>query len=597
MLRILLTSLVSILLLSCSASEIKNEKNVDWAKGMVWYQLFPERFYNGDPGNDPSYKDVQGVENMPEWQVQPWTVDWYKLQPWEAQRSDKFYESVFFRMCGGDLQGVIDKLDYLQDLGIEGVYFNPLFESPSLHKYNGDSYHHIDDNFGPDPAGDKADLAKANETDDPKTWIWTSADSLFLELIQEMHRRDMRIVIDGVFNHLGDWSFAFKDVKKNQQKSIYKDWFDIEAWDDPATPQNEFKYKGWWGVQTLPELAEDSLGLVSGPREYVFASTQRWMDPNGDGDPSDGIDGWRLDVAEEVALPFWLEWNALVKSINSGAITVAEIWNDASEWIKSGAFDGTMNYQFSMAVQAFFIHQQKTIDNKTFAQKLQKLNNNYGPETSQILWNLMDSHDTDRLASMIVNPDRDYDRKAGPRDFPDYQVRKPNEQEYQVLKQIAAFQMTYSGAPMIYYGTEAGMWGGDDPDDRKPMLWPDMVYENEAHHPLEGKKRPDDLNKFDSDLYQFYAKLIQIRRENPVLQTGSIQIPDQTGNHSVMLFKRQDSKTAAFLLFNKSNQTETVKIDLAGEYQDAWTGQIIEAETSAQSISIPARGFRILLKQ
>ena len=150
---------------------------------------------------------------------------------------------------------------------------------------------------------------------------------------------------------------------------------------------------------------------------------------------------------------------------------------------------------------------------------------------------------------------------------------------------------------MIYYGTEAGMWGGDDPDDRKPMLWPDMVFENETHHPLAEKKRPNDLNKFDSDLYQFYAKLIQIRRENPVLQTGSIQIPDQSDNSSVMLFKRQNSRTDALLLFNKSNQTETVQVEVAGKYQDVWNDQIIEAETSAQSISIPARGFRILLKQ
>ncbi len=540
---------------------------------------------------------MQGAENIPGWQVQPWMADWYKLQPWEARRSDNFYKSVFFRMCGGDLQGVIDKLDYLYDLGIQGVYFNPLFESPSLHKYNGSSYHHIDDNFGPDPAGDKARLLAAQETDDPATWIWTSADSLFLQLIQEMHRRDMHIVIDGVFNHLGDRSFAFQDVKKNQQNSIYKDWFDIEAWDDPATPQNEFKYKGWWGVQTLPELAEDSLGLVSGPREYVFSATRRWLDPNGDGDPADGIDGWRLDVAEEVALPFWLEWNALVKSINPGAITVAEIWNDASEWIKSGAFDGTMNYQFSMALQAFFINQQKTIDASAFAQKLDKLNKNYGNETSQLLWNLMDSHDTDRLASMIVNPDRDYDRMAGPRDNPDYDVRKPNGQEYKVLMQVAAFQMTYSGAPMIYYGTEAGMWGGDDPDDRKPMLWPDMAFENESHHPLTGKKRPDDMNKFDSDLYHFYKKLIRIRRENPVLQTGSLQIPEQLENGSVMFFKRKNDKRSALLLFNKLKKTATVELALSGEYKDVWDDQIVNTEIPTSSITIPAKGFRILLSQ
>ena len=146
------------------------------------------------------------------------------------------------------------------DLGINAIYFNPVFEAESLHKYDTGSYHHIDDNFGPDPSGDKKRLKEANENENPGTWIWTSADSTFLKLIQEAHKRGIRIVIDGVFNHSGRAFFAFQDILKNGKNSRYKDWYDILSWDDPATKENEFDYKAWWGVKTLPEFAEDENG-------------------------------------------------------------------------------------------------------------------------------------------------------------------------------------------------------------------------------------------------------------------------------------------------------------------------------------------------
>mgnify|MGYP005841928669 CR=1 FL=1 len=236
-------------LVACAAPKkllvLNQNSDLSWAKGLIWYQIFPERFYNADPQNDPLAIEVPGAHLQPGWQPHPWTSDWYKIQPWEAKKSENFYEVVFKRRYGGDLIGVIQKLGYLQELGVGGIYFNPLFEATSLHKYDGSSFHHIDDNFGPDPAGDKARLAAVNENDDPATWIWISADSTFLKLINEVHQRGMKIVIDGVFNHTGTEFFAFQDVIKNQQDSRYAHWYDIVTWDDPATPQNEFDYKGW----------------------------------------------------------------------------------------------------------------------------------------------------------------------------------------------------------------------------------------------------------------------------------------------------------------------------------------------------------------
>ena len=214
-----------------------NKDPLAWARGIVWYQIFPERFSNGDPSNDPIAAEILEINPGEPWQISPWTSDWYAFQPWESIKSDDFYatNTVFARRYGGDIQGIINKLDYIQELGIDAIYFNPLFEAESLHKYDGASYHHIDDNFGPDPVGDKKRLAEAKETEESSTWIWTEADRLFLELVKQAHKRNIRVVLDGVFNHTGTACFAFQDIIQNQQKSRYADWYIIKQWDDPST--------------------------------------------------------------------------------------------------------------------------------------------------------------------------------------------------------------------------------------------------------------------------------------------------------------------------------------------------------------------------
>ncbi len=577
--------------------DTRDDDALKWAEGRIWYQIFPERFRNGDPSNDPTPEEVPEADLEPGWQIHPWTSDWYLLQPWERKRSSYFYDVVYTRRYGGDLIGVIEKLDYLKSLGVEGIYFNPIFEAPSLHKYDAASYHHIDDNFGPDPVGDKARIAAARETEDPSTWIWTKADSTFLRLIQEAHKRGIKVVIDGVFNHSGTQFFAFQDILKNGKNSPYLDWYDILSWDDPETPENEFDYKAWWGVKSLPEFAEDENGLKEGPRKYIFAITRRWMDPNGDGNPADGVDGWRLDVTEEVSPVFWREWYAYVKSINPAAITISEIWGDASEWVKDRRIDGTMNYLFAKAVVRFFIDKKLAIPSQEFARRLQDILDKYGAN-AYLLWNLMDSHDTDRLPSMIINPDREYDRMCDPRQNPDYDVRKPTKAERRVQKQIAAFQMTFVGAPMIYYGDEAGMWGADDPDDRKPMVWPEMTFDVEKTHPL-GKPRPADENGFDQELFRFYQKIIRIRKDHPVLRYGRYAVLSRVSQGDVFAFKRWDETAEVLALFNRG-ETETRVVLSRGDlrfsqYRDAWTGEKVNAGEQKLPAVIPAKGFRILV--
>ena len=199
-----------------------------WARDAVFYQIFPERFRNGDPSNDPTRESLEFPDVVPAtWEITPWTADWYARADWEQKMGKSFYEDgVFHRRYGGDLQGVIDKLDYLADLGINTLYFNPVFYARSLHKYDGNTFHHIDPHFGPDPAGDFKLMA--GETNDPQTWKWTKADKLFLELVEKAHVKNMRVVIDGVFNHTGRDFWAFADIARNQQQSPYLDWYTVE---------------------------------------------------------------------------------------------------------------------------------------------------------------------------------------------------------------------------------------------------------------------------------------------------------------------------------------------------------------------------------
>ncbi len=525
----------------------------EWAKHVIWYQIFPERFRNGDPSNDPTRERVGGPEG---WKISPWTGDWYKQTDWEQSLGDSFRDGVFKRRYGGDLQGIIDKLDYLQELGIGGIYLNPVFDAVSLHKYDTSHYHHIDRFFGPDPKGD-VEIMKREDPENPDTWQWTSADKLFLKLIKEVHKREMKIIIDGVFNHTGTDFWAFRDVKEKQSKSRYKDWYSVNSFADGNG--QKFDYDGWWGVKSLPELKEVDGTLLKPVREHIFAITKRWMDPDRDGDPSDGIDGWRLDVPEEIGQKFWKEWSALVRRINPNAYTVGEIWTDKGrEWINGELFTAAMNYPFTEAVQNYMIDQ--SVSASIFMKRLRSIRAGLPNEAELVQQNLMDSHDTPRLASMVVNPGREFDTETKPEEG--FDVRKPTSEERRLQRLIALFQYTYVGAPMIFYGTEAGMWGADDPDDRKPMVWPEFDFEPEATHPLD-QERPADENAFDEGMFNWYKKLGRIRNEHLALRKGKFRELLIENDANVVVFARFLNKHEFCLVaINRSSQTQKIKISL-----------------------------------
>ncbi len=586
----------------------KKEFVPEWAKKVVWYQIFPERFRNGDAKNDPKVEDQEGAwphDITNPWQIHPWGADWYEPQTWEQKNGKDIWYNLQRRRYGGDLQGIIDKLDYIKELGIGAIYLNPIFDSPSLHKYDGASYHHVDPTFGPDPEGDRKLMATEN-ANDPKTWVWTSADKLVLKLIEETHKRGMYIIFDGVFNHLGINSFAFKDIKKNQEKSIYKDWFTVKSWDD-AAKGTKFEYQGWFGVPELPEIKEDSTGIVKGPKEYIFAATERWMQPQMDGQKMQGIDGWRLDVAFCVGHPFWKDWRKKVRTLNAEAYLTAEVVDsiDANKpYLQGDEFDAVMNYNFAFYTSEFLINKEKQISASVFDKKLKALRDAFPEGVSYVMQNLMDSHDSHRMASFIVNPDIGlfadwgkgfYDVSKG--NNPKYDTRKPTAEEYNIQKLIVIFQMTYLGAPMVYYGDEVGMWGANDPCPRKPMIWDDIKYNDELYLPNGKKREKGDKVEVNKELLDHYKKLISIRNSNPALQLGDFKTLLTNDQKKIYAFSRNYQNESVIIVINNSGEKQEIELpmEIKSDFADVLNNnQIVKSENGKLKLSIPAKWASIL---
>ncbi len=576
--------------------------NPNWHHLAVWYQIFPDRFYNGDQSNDPTMESLIGVwpwDKQSEWAVSPWTSDWYEFQPWEIKNDQDYRYQFQLRRYGGDIQGIIQKLDYLQQLGINAIYLNPVFDSPSSHKYGAAYYHHIDRHFGPDPKGDAQIIASENPND-PSSWIWTSADKLFLKLVQEVHKRDMHIIIDGVFNHVGMTFWAFQDVIKNKDKSPYIDWFVVEGRDKRDLSHNkdfvdlpplysdtygDLRYKGW--VTDLPSFRQDSLGPVEPVRNHLHDVVKRWMDPNNDGDPSDGIDGWRLDVAERVQIGFWTLFGGWVRDINPDAYLTGEVWwedwpknkmYNALPWMVKNRLTAVMNYRFGDAMYKFFIDEQDQISPNQLDALLNGFISEYGHERSLTLQNMFDSHDTERLASAVVNPDRWIDHENNTWYQPLFDIRKPNENEWQTLKTMVTFQYIFPGTPFIYYGNEVGMWGADDPDCRKPMIWEEFNYNNEKAHQCDRRndcdgQRPSDPVEINTELFNHYKQLNKLKSQYNVLNYGDYKTV-YTDQNGLYIFSRSYDDQTILAIFNGAKHSTGIPSSIWGKAKTDWTSLI-----------------------
>jgi len=448
-----------------------------WTKGRVWYQIMTERFADRHPGNDPT-----GLDVTPRAWDAPWeTTDLAEIErAWARMPLGELIDPdapggvrdqvIWHRRYGGDLLGVTDHLRELEELGITGIYFTPIFHAESLHKYEATDHRHVDPTFGPLEPG-ATTLNGVPSVENARHAPLSEADRYFLDTLMPGARdRGMRIIIDGVWNHVGTEHWAFQDVLRRGVHSRFASWFDVrfdhagrvlgwEAWDRPNG--------------NLPEFRQNDAGVPAPPAlEHIMDMTRRWMDPNADGDPTDGIDGWRLDVVPDMGVAFWRQWHRVVRDANPRALTVSEIWTPASDMLGGDLFDAQMNYPFAIAVTAW-LGRLPEYSSADLAADLRAIRLD-SPAHELTQMNLLVSHDTERLVSMLMNPGRGYDQGGSVLGDSDYDLSPPTDRVLDLAELGFAMLATWPGSPMIYAGEEWAMVGGDDPDNRRPVVHPDI---------------------------------------------------------------------------------------------------------------------------
>ncbi|MEL6553076.1 MAG: glycoside hydrolase family 13 protein [Cyanobacteria bacterium J06621_11] len=473
----------------------------DWVKHAIFYQIFPDRFARTTRPNLP-----------PEMHV--------PFEPWDSPPTVHGYK-------GGDLWGIAENLDYLQDLGITAIYFTPIFQSASNHRYHTHDYYKIDPLLG----GNQA----------------------FQDLLQAAHDRNIKVVLDGVFNHASRGFFYFNDILENGDKSPWIDWFKINAWPlaayDNEKPNN---YEAWWNLPALPQFNHDNAQA----REYIMRIGEYWIEQ--------GVDGWRLDVPEEIKTKgFWAEFRTRIKAVNPEAYIVGEIWTDASEWLQGDQFDGVMNYLFTGPVMAFAAQESadqsladqvayptyRTMDAKGYAEKIDQLLNLYDWEIQQTQLNLLSSHDVVRSLS-IVNKD------------------------FASISLATLLLMTFPGAPSIYYGDEVGVAGGRDPDCRRSF----PVEEN-----------------WNQPMLKMYKDLITLRKSHKALRIGKYQTLAAEGNCYV--FSRLLETEMVIVAVNAGDAAIQVRLaDIAMKHGEVLygDGKVEWLGDRTAMLEIPARSGMVL---
>lgn len=454
----------------------------DWVKDTVWYQIFPERFANGDPRINP--------EN---------TLPWGSTEP----KWDNFF--------GGDFEGIIQHIDHIVELGITGLYFTPIFKAYSNHKYDTIDYMEIDPQFG-----DKA---------------------TFKRLVDVCHQHGIKVMLDAVFNHSGYYFPPFQDVLKNQEHSKYKDWFHIR--DFPIITKPRPNYDTFAFTEQMPKLNTENAEV----KEYLLNVARYWIEEF-------DIDGWRLDVANEVDHSFWREFRKTVKSVKPDAYILGEIWHDSMPWLQGDQFDAVMNYPFTQSALDFFA--KGTINADVFAQRISHVLHSYPNNVNEVSFNLLGSHDTPRILT-IANENKDR------------------------LKLLFLFQLTFIGSPCIYYGDEIGMTGGQDPGCRKCMIW--------------------DKQEQDLELFEFVQKLISLRKKVPALgNKGEFNIIESNTETNHIIYEKRSKNESIFIAINNSEQPIQISIPFLAkndEVTNLWNNEK-QLTSDVEELSLPGLGFTIL---
>ena len=512
----------------------------DWAKGAVMYQIFTDRFYNGDKSND--------VE----------TNEYYYIGDYSRRVTnwDKYPANMGVReFYGGDLQGVMDKLDYLQELGVEVVYFNPLFVSPSNHKYDIQDYDYIDPHYGkivddggevlPDGVTDNSQATKYKKRTTGLKNLEAS-NELFIKLVEELHRRGMKVILDGVFNHCGSFNKWMDRERIYEGEEDYEPGAYVSA-DSPYRSYFRFfkegpenwpyngNYDGWWGHDTLPKLNyEDSVKLEN----YILYIGRKWVSP------PYNVDGWRLDVAADLGRSneynhdFWKKFRRAVKDANPSALILAEHYGDPSDWLKGDEWDTVMNYDAFMEPITWFLTGMEKHSDEAREELLGNIDNFIGSmahhmsnmltPSLQVAMNELSNHDHSRFLTR-TNHMVGRVEHLGPEAANEY-VNKA------VMREAVVMQMTWVGAPTIYYGDEAGVCGFTDPDNRRTYPW----------------------GREDHELIAFHKEAIRIHKEHPALRTGSLKILG--GEENVLSYARFKGNDRIVIVINNRSERTEVKV-------------------------------------
>ena len=488
----------------------------DWVKHAVFYQIFPDRFARSE-------RLARNGLLFEAWDSPPTT----------------------FGFKGGDLYGVAERLDYLQDLGITALYLNPVFASASNHRYHTFDYYQVDPLLGGNDA--------------------------LRHLLDEAHKRGMRVVLDGVFNHASRGFWQFNHVLETGEASPYKNWFHFnpdfltgkKSWGAYPTHHQQqainnegsFKaigYQGWWNLPALPKFNTDTPAV----REFLFGVAEHWI--------RFGIDGWRLDVAGEIDDDaFWQEFRRRVRAINPEAYIVGEIWHEAQRWLQGDQFDATMNYLLTAAALSFFggPHLDMGVVNHagglqgrvypmdayTFANEVDRVFHLYRPEFTYSQLNLLDSHDMPRFLSCVGG------KKIA-------------------LKQALLFLLTYPGAPCIYYGDEVGVDGRHDPECRKSFPW------NEE--------------RWDADLLAYTKACIKLRKDHPSLRGGSFQRLHAEGQ--VYVFARTFEREQVLVAINAGDAATQVEVQAQGAYVSIFGKAKVESVEKGLRLKLEPRASVVL---
>jgi neopullulanase len=475
-----------------------NAETPNWVKDAVFYQIFPDRFARSDQVPKPS-----------------------NLEPWDSP-------PTIYGFKGGDLLGIAEHLDYLEALGIDAIYFNPIFQSATNHRYHTHDYYQVDPILG----GNQA----------------------FREMLDAAHARGIRVVLDGVFNHASRGFYQFQQTLENGTDSPYLDWFhfdlerleagkQLEAYPGETREASfrrrqesldELGYRAWWQMPALPKLNTDTEAV----RQFILDVAHHWVEF--------GIDGWRLDVPHEIDDDaFWREFRRVVKGANPEAYIVGEIWHEASRWLQGDQFDAVMNYIFNRACLGFFggesldVSQRpggyrlKRMEATEFADEIDDMLGLYDWQVTLAQLNLLSSHDMPRFLTLVRE-----DKNA--------------------LKLATLFQMTFPGAPSVYYGDEVGMEGGPDPDSRRSFRW--------------------DEDGWDEDLLTFFRRAIALRREHPALRRGRYVRLLADDQHNVYTFARTGEEETLIVVLNNGVHPYELDVDVGDLFaddaplQDVWAG-------------------------